>query len=101
MLFFVCKLYFSGIKSQKSRKPFDKWEEKLYYCSSEVVQFERGAIILVCNLDKKRPVSPQLCEQICVWIVRGEPKLLYPVAEADAEIFTQMLQRPYQTENNE
>ena len=56
---------------------------------------------MVCNLDKKRPVSPQLCEQICVWIVRGEPKLLYPVAEADAEIFTQMLQRPYQTENNE
>lgn len=44
----------------------------MYYCNSTIVQLEKGADKLKWTLDKKRPICPQICEQICAHIAGGE-----------------------------
>ena len=58
----------------KNKKILDK-TEKLYYCNSTVVQFQRkDVLILAIKLDKARPICPQIEEQLCIMIARGDYK---------------------------
>lgn len=53
------------------KRPIDRIDEKLYYCNSEVIQFRERGGQMNWILDKKRPLCPQICEQICVHVACG------------------------------
>mgnify|MGYP003291665640 CR=1 FL=1 len=45
--------------------------QKVYYCNSKLIQ-SKEVVYLEWVLDKKRPICPQISEQICVRIARGQ-----------------------------
>ena len=48
----------------------DKILRQVYYCINTVVQL-KGVKSVKSKLDKKKPLCPQLCEQICINIANG------------------------------
>ena len=75
---------------------------KLYYCISKVVQFKREVKTVKEMLDKKRPICPQLCEQICVNIAcgkykEGERMLSVREMAVEAGVNPNTVQRAYET----
>ncbi len=50
----------------------DKLRSELYYCIRTVIQ--KGANSMEWELDKSRPICPQICEKLCVMIANGEIK---------------------------
>ena len=74
----------------------------MYYCISKVVQFGGEVKTVKELLDKKRPICPQLCEQICVRIACGEYKegeRMLSVREmaVEAGVNPNTVQRAYET----
>lgn len=50
----------------------DKLWGELYYCIRTVIQ--KGEKQMEWELDKSRPICPQICEKLCVMIANGEIK---------------------------